>query len=297
MCSTTSEGQTMRATTTHTRDNADTAQFLAPKTLQKAGDEDKFLAILQEALSTPGIVNAAYRAFHNYSIGNQLLAAMQLTAKGLPLTPIASFNAWKDKGRFVQKGQKAISLFMPVTVKRKEKADAGQDADSTGGAFNVFMLRANWFSLDQTEGEDFVQEAKNPAWDAQTALGALQITEAPFEGLLGNVLGYASDRTIAVGTLNPLKHKTRFHEMAHVVLGHTEQLAMSDTETLPRDIMEAEAEGVAYILCTLLNLPGQAESRQYIQSWLDGKDLPERSARRILGAADKIMKAGQPVVC
>ena len=65
-------------------------------------------------------MNAAYRAFHNYSIGNQLLAAMQLRAKGLPLTPIASFNAWKDKGRFVKKGQRAISLFMPVSVKRKE---------------------------------------------------------------------------------------------------------------------------------------------------------------------------------
>ena len=157
-----------------------------------------------------------------------------------------------------------------------EVADAGQDAETTGGAFNVFMLRANWFSLDQTEGDDFVQEVKSPEWDAETALAALQITEVPFEGLLGNVLGYATGRKIAVGTLNPLKHKTRFHEMAHVVLGHTEQLVMSDTETLPRDIMEAEAEGVAYVLCTVLDLPGQAESRHYIQGWLDGKDLPEK---------------------
>ena len=175
MCSTTSEGQTMSATTTHTHSNSDEALFLAPKPPQKAEGEEKFLAILQEALTKPGIVNAAYRAFHNYSIGNQLLAAMQLTAKGLALTPIASFNAWKDKGRFVKKGQKALSLFMPVSVKRKEVADAGQNAEATGGAFNVFMLRANWFSLDQTEGDDFVQEVKSPEWDAETALDALQI--------------------------------------------------------------------------------------------------------------------------
>jgi hypothetical protein len=288
----------MSAQTSQPSHDTHEAQFLAPETHPRAGVEDHYLAILQEALTEPGIVNAAYRAFHNYSMGNQMLAALQLRAKGLALTPIASFNAWRDKGRFVKKGQKAISLFMPVSVKRKADKKGTIDAESqepAGGAFSVYMLRANWFSLEQTEGEEFVPEVVSPSWDAATALAALDITEAPFEGLLGNVLGYAVGRTIAVGTLNPLKHKTRFHEMAHVVLGHTEALAMADSEVLPRDIMEAEAEGVAYILCSLLNLPGQAESRHYIQGWLDGKDLPEKSARRMFTAADKIMKAGQPI--
>ena len=40
---------------------------------------------------------------------------------------------------------------------------------------------------------------------------------------------------------------------------------------------------------------GQAESRFYIQGWLQGGTLPEKSAKRIFGAADRIMKAGQPV--
>ena len=96
----------MSAMTTPTQSNSDEAQFLAPETLQRAGGEDKFLAILQEALTQPGIVNAAYRAFHNYSICNQLLAAMQLTAKGLPLTPIASFNAWREKVASLKRGER-----------------------------------------------------------------------------------------------------------------------------------------------------------------------------------------------
>ena len=50
-----------------------------------------------------------------------------------------------------------------------------------------------------------------------------------------------------------------------------------------------------YLLCALLDLPGQAESRQHIQSWLQGAELPEKNAKRIFGAADRIMKAGQPV--
>ena len=52
---------------------------------------------------------------------------------------------------------------------------------------------------------------------------------------------------------------------------------------------------VPYLLCALLDLPGQAESRFYIQGWLQGGTLPEKSAKRIFGAADRIMKAGQPV--
>jgi hypothetical protein len=37
-----------------------------------------------------------------------------------------------------------------------------------------------------------------------------------------------------------------------------------------------------------------AESRGYIQNWLDGTDFPEKSARRVFSAADKILKAGTP---
>ena len=252
-------------------------------------------AILQEALTRPGMMNEAYRAFKNYSLGNQILAAVQLHAKGLPLAPIASFNAWRQQGRFVKKGEKAISLFMPVNVKRR--ADKGAEAEEGDAAtFSVFMLRPNWFSLDQTEGDEFVPERVSPEWDAALAMAALDIVEEPFRQLLGNCMGYARHRNIGISPLNPFKHKTRFHEMAHVVLGHTADADMTDDETMPRhlDLEEAEAEGVAYLMCTLLDLPGQAESRDYIQVWLNGGALPEKSAKRIFGAADRIMKAGEP---
>jgi len=233
-----------------------------------------------------------------------LLAALQLLAKGLPLAPIASFNAWREKGRFVKKGEKAICLFMPVSVKRRADKNAPTEpavsaeaavAVDGGGTFNKFMLRPNWFSLNQTEGDEFIAESITPAWDAATAMAALDIVEEPFEHLQGNYLGYACGRSIGISPLNPLKHKTRFHEMAHVVLGHTADADMHDDEALTRQIEEAEAEGVAYLLCALLDLPGQAESRFYIQSWLQGAELPEKCAKRIFGAADRIMKAGQPV--
>ena len=164
--------------------NNDAAARGARETLQKRRMEVGFLAILHEALTMPGVVNEAYRAFRNYSIGNQILAAMQLTSRGLPLAPIASFHTWKQLGRSVKKGQKAIHLFMPVSVKRKEQNDAAEGtAGEGGGAFNVFILRPNWFSLDQTEGAEFAPEIVVPSWDATTALAALSIIEEPFHSL------------------------------------------------------------------------------------------------------------------
>jgi hypothetical protein len=292
----------IRPSTTRTRD----PQFLGPEAGQQAGGKARDVqahelgdmrTILHIALTQPDVMNQAYRAFHNYSIGNQLLAALQLLDKGLPLAPIASFNAWREKGRFVKKGEKAISLFMPISVKRRADQDAPADSDEAGegGTFSMFMLRPNWFSLNQTEGEEFTAESVTPAWDAATAMAALDIVEEPFEHLQGNHLGYARARFIGLNPLNPLKPKTRFHEMAHVVLGHTAVADLHNDEALTRQIEEVEAESVAYLLCALLDLPGQAESRFYIQGWLQGAALPEKSAKRIFGAADRIMKAGQPV--
>ena len=45
----------------------------------------------------------------------------------------------------------------------------------------------------------------------------------------------------------------------------------------------------------MLDLPGQPESRHYIQGWLSGCEITVRNCRRIFAATDKIMKAGQPV--
>ncbi len=94
-----------------------------------------------------------YRRFHRFSIGNQILAAVQLHQRDLPLSPIASFNRWKELGRSVCKGQKAISLWMPLTVKRRDKDDSSGDFGDTGEVFTVFKLAPRWFSLEQTEGE------------------------------------------------------------------------------------------------------------------------------------------------
>jgi N-terminal domain of anti-restriction factor ArdC len=66
--------------------------------------------ILKRAVSEPGTINAAYSAFHRYSLGNALWAMEQCAERKIPLGPIASFNGWKKLGRHVKRGEKAIVL-------------------------------------------------------------------------------------------------------------------------------------------------------------------------------------------
>jgi hypothetical protein len=81
-------------------------------------DEIQFGQLLDQAVSKPGAIMRAYSLFWNYSLGNQILAFMQANNGGIALGPITSFNRWKELGRYVKKGEKAIELCMPVTCKR-----------------------------------------------------------------------------------------------------------------------------------------------------------------------------------
>ena len=248
-----------------------------------------FADLLQSAVDEPGILSSAYRAFHNYSVGNQLLAWAQCVQRGIQPGPIATFQRWRELGRHVRKGEKAITLCRPVTVKRTTTADDGTE-ETTAAAW--FVYRPFWFVLAQTDGQP-LPEPEIPAWDKDRALIALGITEIPFDLTNGNVMGFARFREISVSPLNALPHKTRFHEIAHVLLGHTAEGAQADDERTPRNLRECEAEAVALICCAALGLPGVEECRGYIQSWWGtGHAIPERSAQRILKTDDQILKAG-----
>lgn len=254
-------------------------------------EEIQFRQLLEEAVTKPGTLMKAYSMFWNYSLGNQILALIQANRRGIALGPIASFNRWKDLGRYVRKGQKAIELCMPVTCKRtvKEEAADGNEAE-TEVTFKRFVFRRNWFMSSQTDGAEYRMPAV-PAWDRARALQTLAVKEIPFEMLNGNCQGYAKGRQIAINPVAQMPAKTTFHELAHIELGHTSE-AVLDSETLPRSLKEVEAESVALLCLESLVMDGSEYCRGYIQNWLQGSTIPERSAQRIFSAADKILKAG-----
>ncbi len=275
--------------------------------------------LLIDAVSKPGVISAAYSRFWHYSTGNQLLALWQCMLRGLELGPIHTFQGWKNLGRSVTKGQKAITLCMPVTVKRKgelsdadpksgkvgeiaekQTTDPGTPAAEGTAKRTVFTYKPHWFVLSQTDGDDY-QPAELPEWSEERAITALLVTRVTFKHPNGNCQGYASGREVAVSPIAVLPHKTLFHELAHVMLGHTAELTgpLDDHEFTPRNLREVEAECVALICCESLNLPGIENCRGYVQHWLGNEKIPERSAQKIFKAADQILRAGRddPPAC
>ena len=265
--------------------------------MDKDNTTNQWAELLQKALNEPGVISEAYSRFHNYSLGNQLLAAFQCSARDIPLGPIGTFLHWKANGRFVRKGEKALMLCMPITGKRsaeKHNDETGQDETVEVG-FTRFTYRNKWFVLSQTDGAEYTPEPL-PDWDADKALETLNITRVPFDLMDGNCQGYATKRNIAINPLAEHATRTMLHEIAHVVLGHTVEGTMNDSgERTPRDIRELEAEATAMLVSASLGLPGVEESRGYIQGWYTGHDVPERSAQKIFHAADQILKAGRRV--
>jgi hypothetical protein len=235
------------------------------------------IELLNEALTEPGKLMAAYTAFHRYSMGNQLLAMMQGAN-----SPINTYKGWQSLGRQVKKGSKAIELCMPVTITKE------QEGDKDDVTFTRFIYRRNWFTLDQTDGDEFTMP-KVPDFDLDQVLKTFNIERISFNHTDGNVQGYAQGRKIAINPLAQLPFKTAIHEIAHIIHGHTD-VTVHDTYTLPRDIQELEAEGTAYLVIASLGLEGAEYCRGYIQNWV--KDISEESAKKIIAKADAILKAG-----
>ncbi len=199
---------------------------------------------------------------------------------------------WKQLGRRVTKGERALTPCMPLSCTRTRtvKRDDGTKEDEQF-TFTHFTYKKHWFVLSQTERADF-QPPAIPEWNEQKALAALKVERIPFEDLDGNTQGYAKrGGKIAVNPLAALPFKTLFHELAHSIL-HCNEKDMADTDQTPRSVAEVEAEAVALLCCESLGLPGAEYSRGYIQSWAKGEPISERSAQRIFHAADRILKAG-----
>jgi antirestriction protein ArdC len=261
--------------------------------------------LLMDAVKIPGTISTAYTRFWNYSVGNQFLALFECVRRGIPVGPIHTFRGWRELGRYVKKGEKAITLCMPVLVKRKSLPNLSQSEDVTTPVSDdkpervtVFTYQARWFVLSQTDGAPYVA-IEVPEWSEDHALKALKIERIDFAHLNGNCQGFAKLRQVAVSPVAVLPHVTLFHELAHVVLGHTLEGALEDHDRTPVNEREVEAECVSLICCESLNLPGVPECRGYIQHWLgkttsNSSPISDQSARRIFRAADSILKGGRP---
>ena len=261
-------------------------------------DIPKWSALLVEAVNKPGLIMKAYSAFWNYSVGNQILALIQCQLRGIQPGPINTFPKWQTLGRVVKRGERALTLCMPLTRKRRDDESTDNDERPEEQTYTTFVHRARWFVVSQTYGSE-LGPITIPKWDAEQALAALGIERIAFDKTDGNCQGFARGSQIAINPVAQLPHKTLFHELGHTLL-HTSEGDFTDTEHTPRNLREVEAESVALLCCEALGLEGADYARGYIQKWLfepigyNAEAIPEKSAQKIFRAADQILRAGRP---
>jgi hypothetical protein len=82
--------------------------------------------------------------FHSYSAGNCMLLAAQCHERGIVPTRIAGFRTWLKLGRCVRKGESALRILAPVTVKQRD------ERDGETGERRVFFKTAFVFDVSQT---------------------------------------------------------------------------------------------------------------------------------------------------
>lgn len=262
-------------------------------------DGIKAMALIKEALNEPGKRQAAYSAFHNFSLRNQMLAAWQLEAKGLDIAPIKTFKQWGDYGRTVKKGEKAIALLMPLIVNIKE-TDEETGEEKVKGQRKIFVEKNYWFALSQTkefkdDNKKTLKRLENdvPERSSKQALKNLKLKRIKFTIVNGNAQGYTNSNGIAINPLAVAPVKTMIHEIAHNLLGHLKNAIKASLDFDLKSIQEAEAETTAYLVCASLGLDGLEYCRNYIQNWLNGREFSEESAKKCIEAANKILEAGK----
>jgi hypothetical protein len=239
--------------------------------------------ILETAMSMPGNVGNVYNRFRTYSYANQAYLWDQGARE-----PVATLKLWNALGRTVLGGSKAFEIIIPIFA-RKPKDDEDEVAAIIG-----FKAVRRIFTYSQTDGDE-LPPVQLPEWDVDTALAELGITKVPFRKNDANIQGYARGREIALNPFAVHPAKTLFHEIGHVVIGHTTPESLPEYET-HRGIMEFQAEATAHLT---MNELGQLDdemathSRGYIQDWLKGERPPDKAIREVFTATDRILKAGR----
>ena len=261
----------------------------------EAGTNLNWQQLIDEALTAPGNLGSVYNRFHDYSLTNMFLFMLQGVHE-----PVASFSRWKSLGRHVIRGARAKEVIVPVLVHEKppEPADDEPIDDKRERVARLigFKVVRAVFALSDTAGPE-LPLLRLPTWDLPTALARLAIRQVPFESTNGNLQGYSVGREFAINPVAIHPAKTTFHELTHIVLGHTVATRLGEYAQ-HRGVMEFQAEAPAYLAMNELQQLDEetaSHSRGYIRHWLQDEQPGDREIRLVFSATDQILRAGRVV--
>ena len=217
----------------------------------------------------------AMSKFHNYSPLN-----IQMILRQNPRASyVASFKKWKDEfSRSVNKGEKALRIFAPITVKKRDPKtnEPLLDKDGKEITYTSFKL-VPVFDVSQTDGKELlkpVYELKGSYKDyGNLYKSAKEVSEAN-----GVPISFSENTKGAKGYYSPISNeivikkglseqhtlKTIFHEMAHSDLHNLEKRAETPFNL---STAELQAESVAFVVASHYGLDTSEYSFGYLANW------------------------------
>ena len=239
--------------------------------------------------------------FTHYSVNNTILIAMQT---GGQASMVAGYTAWqKNFGRQVNRGEKAIKIFAPMTYKRKKEVDmidqeTGQPLRNPDGSVRKEIIEVtvpsfrvtNVFDISQTSGPPLptlVDELEGNVERYQDFVQAIRnISPVPvgFEEMEGKDGYYHQvEKRIAI---NEDMSETQtmaamIHELAYAKLHALDPNNLKESAKArgkDQRTMEVEAESIAAVVSSYFGIDTSANSWGYVASWSRNKELPELTA-------------------
>jgi N-terminal domain of anti-restriction factor ArdC len=246
---------------------------------RRAQDRERLKAAAEQLLSSDGwqrwVRTRAANGLSRYSINNQLLIAMQT---GGTATFVAGFHAWLKLGYAVDRGQKAIRIFAPMPVKRRDERteDVGQQREESEGRPRVLFRSVAVFDRRQVSPVDGADPAPLQApceplsGHSHGHLLARLETFASSIGFSVDVKGVAGAasgwcdpgaKRIVVDARLPANAQLRVlvHELAHALgVGYREY---------GRERAEVIVDTVTFVVCGSVGLDISGESIPYVAGW------------------------------
>jgi len=228
---------------------------------------EKAVSFIRERVFSDG-VNIPCR---KWSYLNQLVAFLSGTGDA------RGYNQWKEAGRSVKKGAKAIYILVPMICKEKVKDKEKKEEKEVLRGFKAMPV----FRAEDTEGKDFDYAAKLRGFDPDS-LPLIDVARSlgisVSAGLTGDAGGWfcPSESSITMGSNNA---QTFLHELSHAV---DNALPGKNSDY---SFNEVVAELSAAFLCSLYGVEhSQDSAAAYIRSWA-GKD---RAAFACVAAMERV---------
>jgi antirestriction protein ArdC len=248
---------------------------------RRQADRDRLERAARALLSSEGwqrwVKVRSTNGLARYSFGNQLLIAMQRP----DATYVAGFRAFLDLNRCVRKGERAIRILAPMSIRdRSTKAEERAHASESGRrtvfrAVSVFDV-AQTDPLPGAEPVPLEPPAQPVDGDSHAHLlepltvlaGELGYTVSR-ESLRGSADGWCDARSkrIVTNSLLPANGQVRVlvHEIAHALgIGYSD---------FGRRQAEVLVDTVTHIVCSSVGLDTSGSSVPYIAGWSEDGEL------------------------